>query len=75
MKNPVPFNELKKLLIKDSNITSSNIKWYKSLSSGSITIKDEIYTLSVTENKIKLIYNSDNIIFDNEKLILYFLLR
>ena len=43
-------------------------KWFKSIGKGSIEIREEIYTLSATENKRKLIYNEDNIFIDTQPL-------
>ncbi|KAG1717180.1 DNA polymerase type B, organellar and viral-domain-containing protein [Suillus lakei] len=62
VKNPIKFENLLPLLTKDNKLIINQDKWYKSISEGKITIKDEIYTLMVTENKRKLIY-------DNNKLI------
>src|SRR5882757_676034 len=62
VKNPVKFENLLPLLKKDNKLVINQDKWYKSISEGKIIIKDEIYTLMVTENKRKLIY-------DNNKLI------
>ena len=56
------FEDLLDLLNKDSKLESQQEKWYKDISSGKISIKDQIYTLKVTGNKRELIY-------DNNKLI------
>jgi hypothetical protein len=64
LKNPISFDEMKSLLIKNSKLPINQEKWYRSISDGGITIKDEIYTLMLTENKRKLIYNNNNI-FEN----------
>ena len=69
LKNPIKFDDLKSLLYKDSYLKTHNEKWYKSLSQGSITIRDEIYTLSVTENKRELIRDKDNIFIDTKPII------
>lgn len=45
------FSEMKKLLIKDSAISLYQEKWHKNLSQGNINIRQELYTLAVTENK------------------------
>jgi|SRR5947207_11673843 len=47
LKNPIPFNELLSLLKKGNSLLKPNQKRYKSLSKSNITIKDEIYILSV----------------------------
>lgn len=59
LKNPISFADLKSLLNKDIKIESQNQKWYKNLSQGQILIKDEVYTLSITEGKRELIYNKN----------------
>lgn len=62
-KNNVTFDQLKQLLNKSvDHIDLNQEKWYKSLSEGTITLKDQIYTLQVTENKRKLVYYDDYLI-------------
>lgn len=56
---------LEKLLIKDSKIELSQEKWYRNFSKGEITIKDELYTIMVTENKRTALYKN-NIFYDTE---------
>ena len=56
----IPFTELKKLLNKSvpagvNGLELRHDKWFKSLSDGTITIKEQIYNLISTENKRKLI--------------------
>lgn len=70
LKNPIPFNDLKSLLKRGKFLEISNEKWYKSLSKGNITIKDEIYTLAITDSKRNLIYDNNNIFADTEPIIL-----
>jgi hypothetical protein len=50
------------LLFKDSNLTFKQEKWFRSLSKANIEIIDQIYTLKVTGNKRKLIYDNDKLI-------------
>lgn len=57
LKNPIKFNELKTLLKKDSKLKIKQEKWYSDISNGKFHIKDEIYTLMVTDNKRNLLYN------------------
>ena len=64
LKNPLKFEELKPLLIKDTKLEVKQEKWYSDISNGQFHIKDEIYTLMVTDNKRKLLYNSDNLFYD-----------
>jgi len=68
LKNPIEFKDLKTLLLKDSKLEIKQEKWYKDISNGQFHIKDEIYTLIVTDNKRKLIYNSDNLFYDTAPL-------
>ena len=63
-KNIISFDQLKQLLKKDSSLELNQEKWYKNLEKGSIKIKQEIYTLAVTENKRKLIYDDNGILID-----------
>jgi DNA polymerase family B len=58
LKNPISFNEMKELLIKDSNLQTKHEKWFKSIEEGKIYVKDQIYTLSITDSKRELIFDS-----------------
>src|SRR5438046_3142521 len=69
-KNLITFDELKKLLIKDSKILIPQEKWYKSISYAEIVVKQEDYNLSIKTNKRKLIYNDDGIFIDTKPLII-----
>ena len=60
LKNPIPFSQLLRLLIKDSSIQVSQEKWYKNMKEGHISIRKEIYNLMLTENKRQLIYDENN---------------
>nr|QWO71392.1 DNA polymerase [Arthromyces claviformis] len=60
LKNPLKFNELKGLLTKGTKLESKQEKWYSDISNGKFNIKDEIFTLMVTDNKRKLLYDKDN---------------
>lgn len=61
----IDFNSLQNLLIKNSELSISNEKWYRNFSEGNITIKEELYTLMVTENKRIPIYEK-NIFVDTK---------
>jgi hypothetical protein len=77
LKNPIAYNELKPLLIKDQSICIEQEKWYRNISKGNIQIKQEIYTLINNNLKRRLIFDNnkfvdtapiclnDNIIIDN----------
>jgi DNA polymerase type B, organellar and viral len=69
LKNPISFTEIKSLLEKNKLLKVPQDKWYKNLSKGKITIKEEIYSLTVTENKRELIY-IDNLFTNTKPLIL-----
>lgn len=55
-KNPISFNSLKDLLKLNEKKEINQAKWYRDISNGSIYIKDELYTLVVTESKRQLIF-------------------
>ena len=58
LKNKISFYELESLLNKNSAIEIGQEKWFKNIKKGSISIKDQIYTLSTTENKRQPIYEN-----------------
>jgi len=47
--------DLEDLLQKDTFKEMTQEKWHRNLAKGNISIKEEIYTLSATENKRELI--------------------
>ena len=63
VKSPLEYNKLKSLLIKNSKLTVNQDKWYRNFNKGLITVIDELYTLMVTENKRKIIYDPVYIYF------------
>jgi len=58
----ITFDDLLELLNKDSKIEANQEKWYKDISSGKISIKNQIYTLKVTGNKRQLIYTNNKLV-------------
>ena len=68
LRNPVKFDLLKTLLKKGSSLQSPNEIWYKDISAGNIKIKDEIYTLSVSDSKRQLIYDPNNNFVDTKPI-------
>jgi hypothetical protein len=48
------------LLYKNAIIEKSQTKWFRNLSEGHIKLLETIYTLKVTDNKRKLIYDNHN---------------
>ena len=75
LKDKIKFDDLENLLIKDNNLEVNQKKWYRDFSLAKITIKDELYTVMVTDNKRKTIYKNNKFIdtspiyIDNEKII------
>ena len=61
-KNSLEYIKMKELLYKDKFTKIPTEKWYRNIGEGNITIKNELYTLTINEGKRKLIY-------DNNKLI------
>ena len=53
-------SDFESLLYKDNYIQKLQTKWRKFLGDGHIKVLDELYTLKITENKRKLIYNNNN---------------
>lgn len=70
MKNPVSFNQLKPLLVKDANLKISQEKWYRNVTGGKIKIIREIYTLMINNQKRSLIYDNTNNFVDTSPIIL-----
>ena len=67
-KNKIKFNDLKPLLIKNNSIKLNQEKWFKNIGQGNISIKDEIYTLMLTENKRELIFDNNNIFIETKPI-------
>lgn len=65
-KNIVSFDTLENLLhIKDNNIQKTELKhdkWFRDFSKGEILIKEQIYTLTPTQNKRELIIHNNKIV-------------
>jgi DNA polymerase type B, organellar and viral len=57
------FNDFKQLLFKESLLQKLQTKWIKNLEEGNISVIKQLYTLKVTNNKRKLVYD------ENDKLI------
>ncbi len=64
----IDLSDLAALLYKDASKTFTQERWFKSLFKGEINIRDQVYTLKVTANKRKLIYNDKGILVDTEPL-------
>jgi len=52
------YNDFQSLLQKQSFLAKIQTKWRKNLSAGNISVLNEVYTLQVTSNKRKLIYEN-----------------
>jgi len=52
----INFNDLSKLLIKDSSREFTQEKWFKKVIEGEISVTDMVYTLKTTSNKRSPIY-------------------
>ncbi len=53
-------DDFESLLIKQSFLEKFQTKWIKNLSLGNIQIRNDLYTLQVTSNKRKLVYDNNN---------------
>lgn len=64
LKDPssLTLQDFKDLLVKDTKIEQNHKKWFRQISEGKITIKDQIYTLIATDNKREFIYKNNKII-------------
>ena len=58
VKKPIPFHKLSLILQKDKQLTIPQEKWYRNIGKSYITIKQEAYTLTLTDNKREVIRNS-----------------
>nr|YP_010697821.1 hypothetical protein P1S03_mgp24 [Porodaedalea chrysoloma]WCF76782.1 hypothetical protein [Porodaedalea chrysoloma] len=70
LKNPISLNEMKPLLNKDESLKINQDKWYKHIDKGLISVKNEIYTLIITDNKRELIFNEKRIFKDTKPYVL-----
>lgn len=46
----------------DHKLEFNKSRWYRSISAGNICVKEQVYTLKVTGNKRKLIYENDKLV-------------
>nr|YP_009690259.1 DNA polymerase family B [Porodaedalea pini]QEG57039.1 DNA polymerase family B [Porodaedalea pini] len=70
LKNPISFDEMKPLLNKGDSLQINQEKWYKHINEGLITVKNEIYTLMLTDNKRELLFTADGIFTDTNPYVL-----
>ena len=48
--------------INNNSLELNQDKWFRSFEHGSITIKNQLYTLRATENKRKLVYEDNYLV-------------
>ena len=71
VKMPISYWELKTLLTKSSEgIKISQDKWFRDFEAGTIRVKDEIYTLIVTDTKREIVWDSCGIFVDTKPFII-----
>jgi len=68
--NNINLDSLNSLLLFGHNITPSQIKWRKDLSSGTIKLLEQIYTLRVTDNKRDLIYSKEGKLIGTKSILI-----
>ena len=59
IRSTLSFDDFTSLLHRDSRLEVSQEKWFRSMEEGSITIKEQLYSLMVTASKRKLEYSDD----------------
>ena len=62
----IQFKDFENLLIKDTFISKSQSKWFRNLSESKINILEQLYSIKVTNNKRRLIYNKNNKLIGTE---------
>ena len=69
-KNKIHYQELTSLLNNNtSSLSKAHDKWYRSFETGTIEIKNQLYTLQATENKRQLVYKN-NILTETKPFII-----
>ena len=69
IENNIGENMFKSLLYRDSGIQLKQQKWYKNIIDANITIKDQIYSLKVTENKRELVFDYNNMLVSTKPFL------
>ena len=62
--NNITIDSLETLLYLNSNLSFTQLKWFKNIANANISVLEQIYTLKVTGNKRKLVYDSNNILIE-----------
>ena len=72
LKHEVELNihDFESLLYKDSFIKKFKTKWLKNLSDGCISVKNELYTLKITDNNRNLVFNEKGKLIDTKPYII-----
>jgi hypothetical protein len=74
-KNNLPYSELKSLLSLDNILSLEQTKSYKSLIDANISVKDQLYSLQITDSKREIIFENQKFaytkpyVIDNSKTI------
>ena len=55
VKKPISYKDSKSLLFKDKFLNIDQEKWYRNIELGQIKVDHELYHLTATDNKRKLI--------------------
>ena len=63
--NEININLLKELLVKDSNHPIQQFKWFKHLFQANMSIKEQLYTLSVTSSNRKILYDQSGVFIES----------
>jgi hypothetical protein len=69
-KNKISFEDLESLLTKDSSLELNQDMWFKDIELGKITVKRQVYTLAVSENKRELVYDQNNVLIGTKPLVI-----
>lgn len=68
LKKAIKFEMLEKLLMENTSLKIDQEKWKRSFSSGTITIKDELYTIMITGNKRIPVFNDEGRYVDTKSI-------
>src|SRR4029077_11732504 len=69
IKSNITIDTLETLLFLNNNLTFSQLKWFKNIANANISVLEQLYTLKVTGNKRKLIYDN-NLLIGTDPFIL-----
>jgi hypothetical protein len=69
-KDNINFEMLESLLVKNSNLSLKQDKWFRDMTNGKIDIKSQVYSLRATENKRQFVYDKRGIAVDTKPYII-----